>query len=64
MKIAIMSNFTIIGLGKAIKSKCKEASISSEIYEAGYNQISQEIIGKKSGLKKFNPEISFIIFPE
>ena len=36
-------------------------NISSEIYEAPYNQVSQEIINQKSKLYEFKPELTFLI---
>lgn len=61
LKIALLSNFTINGLKEVIRVKCNEISIASEIYESGYNQISQEIIDNNSGLHRFKPNITFLI---
>lgn len=61
LKVALLSSFTIKGLKKVIRVKCSEISTDSEIYEAGYNQINQEIIDTNSGLCWFKPHITFLL---
>ena len=61
IRIALLSSFTINGLSEILKVKSAERSISSIIYEAPYNQYSQEILNKKSDLYKFSPNITFLI---
>jgi len=61
LKIAILSNFTIKCLKEEIEEKCKDLLINVKIYEGGYNQINQEFLDEKSGLKKFEPNITFLM---
>lgn len=61
LKIAILSNFTIKGLKEEIEKRCKDILINVKIYEGGYKQINQEFLDEKSGLKKFEPEITFLV---
>ena len=62
IRIALLSSFTINGLTEILKVKSAERSISSiVVYEAPYNQYSQEILNKKSNLYKFLPDITFLI---
>ena len=61
IRIALLSSFTINGLSEILKVKSIERSISCTVYEAPYNQYSQEILNKKSNLYKFLPDITFLI---
>jgi FkbH-like protein len=61
IKIALVSSFSINGLKEVISLKCSKMNISSDIYEAPYNQVSQEIINQKSELYEFKPELTFLI---
>ncbi len=61
IRIALVSSFTINGLSEILKVKSAERNISCMVYEAPYNQYSQEILNKKSNLYKFLPDITFLI---
>ncbi len=61
IRIALLSSFTINGLSEILKVKSIERSISCTVYEAPYNQYSQQILNKKSDLYKFSPDITFLI---
>jgi len=61
IRIALLSSFTINGLSEILKVKSAERNISCTVYEAPYNQYSQQILNKKSDLYKFSPNITFLI---
>ena len=61
IRISLLSSFTINGLSEILKVKSAERHISCMVYEAPYNQYSQEILNKKSNLYKFLPDITFLI---
>ena len=61
IRISLLSSFTINGLSEILKVKSAERGISCRVYEAPYNQYSQEILNKKSNLYKFLPDITFLI---
>ena len=61
IRIALLSSFTINGLSEILKVKSIERNISCTVYEAPYNQYSQQILNKKSDLYKFSPDITFLI---
>lgn len=61
IKVALLSNFTIRGLKEVLKVKCDEIAVNCELYEADYNQIYQEILDPNSGLKNFNPNITYLL---
>ncbi len=61
IRIGLLSSFTINGLKEIIQVKSAERNISCKVYEAPYNQYSQEILNQDSNLYKFLPEITFLI---
>ena len=61
IRIALLSSHTINGLKEIIHVKCAEYGISASIYEAPYNQYSQEILNVNSNFYKFKPDIVFLI---
>ena len=61
IKIALLSSFTINGLSDVLKVKSNERNISCIVYDAPYNQYSQQILNEKSDLYKFVPDITFLI---
>jgi len=61
IRIGLLSSYTISGLKEIIQVKSAERDISCMIYEAPYNQFSQEILNQDSGIYKFLPEITFLI---
>ncbi len=60
IKIAILSSFTTKGLKETLFVKCWGLGISSLFYIGEYNQYSQEILNKNSGLYKFDPDLIII----
>ena len=61
IKIAILSSFTINGLGETLRVKCHEKKIKCITYAGGYNQYNQEILDSNGKLYKFSPDITFLI---
>jgi len=61
IRIGLLSSFTINGLKEILQVKSAERDVSCMIYEAPYNQYSQEILNQNSNLYKFLPEITFLI---
>jgi FkbH-like protein len=61
IKIALLSSFTINGLKEILQVKSAERNISCMIYEAPYNQYSQEILNQNSNIYRFAPEITFLL---
>jgi len=61
IRIGLLSSYTINGLKEIIQVKSAKRNISCMIYEAPYNQYSQEILNQNSELYKFVPEITFLI---
>jgi FkbH-like protein len=58
-RVAILSNFTVGGLGDCLKTRVLSHDIFLDIYEGAYGQWRQEILGDK--LYQFNPDIIFLI---
>ena len=61
IRIGILSSFTINGLKDILQVKSSERNISCSVYEAPYNQYSQEILNPNSSLYKFLPDITFLL---
>lgn len=61
IRIGLLASFTINGLKEILQVKSAKRNISCIIYEAPYNQYSQEILNQNSNLYKFLPEITFLI---
>ena len=51
IRISLLSSFTINGLSEILKVKSAERCISCVVYEAPYNQYSQEILNHYHKLK-------------
>jgi len=60
-KLAILSNFSVNGLGETLKVLCNKENIYVENYTPSYNQYVQEILNKSSNLYQFNPDIIFLL---
>jgi len=60
-RIALLSDFTINGLGETLKALCFEEGIWASIYVAPYNQYAQEILNPQSQLYASNPDILFVL---
>lgn len=60
-RLAILSNFTVNGLGETIKVFCRDYNIYVETYNPSYNQYAQEILDKSSKFYAFNPDIIFLL---
>ena len=61
IRIGLLSSFTINGLKEVLQVKSSERNVSCIVYEAPYNQYSQEILNQESNLYKFLPDITFLI---
>lgn len=61
IKVALLSSFTIKGLGETLRVKCADKRIDCAIYASGYNQYAQNIFDSGSKLYEFKPDISFLI---
>lgn len=60
VKIAILSSFTINAIKETLFVKCCKLGILPRFYIGGYNQYSQEILDKKSGLYEFDPDLIIV----
>ena len=60
IKIALLSSFTANGIKEVLSVKCNELGINCDFYAGRYNQYSQEILGKNSGLHKFKPDLAIL----
>ena len=60
IKIALLSSFTANGIKEVLSVKCNELGINCDFYVGSYNQYSQEILGKNSGLHKFKPDLAML----
>ena len=61
IKVAFLSSFTINGLAESLKVKCSYRDIGCQTFVGGYNQYNQEILNPDSELKKFNPDLTFLL---
>ncbi len=61
IRVCLLSSYTINGLKEILQTKSAERNISCIIYEAPYNQYSQDILNQNSNLYEFLPEITFLI---
>src|SRR3989339_731304 len=59
LKAAIISNFTLRGLGDCLVGESYKNGILLKTYEGAYGQWQQEIAG--NALKEFEPRIVFLI---
>lgn len=65
IKVAFLSNFTLLGLPEVFKARAVFHNIAAETYLGEYNQYAQEILNPDSGLNKFQPKlIYFLIDPK
>ena len=60
IKIALLSSFTANGIKEVLSVKCNELGINCDFYVGSYNQYSQEILDKNSGLHKFKPDLTIL----
>ncbi|MDO8505591.1 MAG: HAD-IIIC family phosphatase, partial [bacterium] len=58
--IALLSSFTARPIEAALRTACKEAGISCDIYLGGYNQYAQEILNSQSGLYASNQDLVIV----
>jgi FkbH-like protein len=61
IRIALLSSFTLDGLGETIKVKGAEINVGCHVFSGGYNQYNEEILNTKSKLYAFSPDICFLI---
>ncbi|MDP1718811.1 MAG: HAD-IIIC family phosphatase [bacterium] len=65
IKVAFLSNFTLLGLPEVFRVQAIPHNIAAETYLGEYNQYAQEILNPESGLNKFKPKlIYFLIDPK
>ncbi len=55
IKVAFLSNFTLLGLPEVFKARALFHNIHAETYLGEYNQYAQEVLNAESGLSKFFP---------
>ena len=60
LKIAILSSFTANGIKEVLFVKCNKLGINCDFYVGNYNQHSQEVLDKNSGLHKFKPDLTIL----
>lgn len=61
IKVAFLSNFTLLGLPEVFKAQAVFHNIAAETYLGEYNQYAQEILNPESGLNKFKPKIIYFL---
>ncbi len=61
IKVAFLSNFTLLGLPEVMKAQAFFNNISVETYLGEYNQYAQEILNPESGLNKFKPRLIYFL---
>lgn len=61
IKTAFLSSFTMQGFTEIFSVNAVFHNMYIDTYSAPYNQFTQEILGKESGLYKFNPDIIYIM---
>ncbi len=61
VKVAFLSNFTILGLPEVLKAQAISHNVSADTYLGPYNQYAQEILNPESGLNKFNPKLIYFL---
>ncbi len=65
IKVAFLSNFTLLGLPEVFKAQAIFHNVAVETYLGEYNQYAQEILNSESALNKFKPKlIYFLIDPQ
>src|SRR3972149_5776974 len=65
IKVAFLSNFTLLGLPEVFKARALFHNIAAETYLGEYNQYAHEVLNSDSGLNKFKPKlIYFLIDPK
>ncbi len=60
LKVAFVSSYTVDPLIDYLVVKAAENDIALDIYKGEYGQINREILDFKSGLYKFNPDITIL----
>ena len=61
IRVAILSSFTINGLGETLIVKCADRNIRCETYNSPYKQYNQDILSPASPLYEFSPNLTFMI---
>lgn len=61
IRVAFLSNFTLLGLPEVFKARAVFHNIAAETYLGPYNQYAQEMLNEKSDLHKFAPNLIFLI---
>ena len=61
IRVAILSSFTINGLGETLIVKCADRNIRCETYNSPYKQYNQDILSPTSPLYEFSPNLTFMI---
>lgn len=61
VKVAFLSNFTLLGLPEVFRARALFYNIAAETYLGEYNQYAQEILDPESGLNKFKPKIIYFL---
>ncbi|MBI2024673.1 MAG: HAD-IIIC family phosphatase [Candidatus Harrisonbacteria bacterium] len=62
IKAAFLSNFTIKGLPEIFRTRAIFHNVWADVYLGPYDQCAQEILDKKSGLYKFQPDLIYFLF--
>ena len=61
IRIAVLSSFTIYGLGESLTVKCAEGKIGCVTYNSPYKQYNQDILSSTSPLYEFSPNLTFML---
>lgn len=57
VKIALLGNATLDHLQSYLKVECYRAGLQPEVYQAGFDQYTQDILNPDSGLYAFAPDV-------
>ena len=61
IKVAFLSNFTLLGLPEVFRVRAMAHNVWAETYLGPYNQYAQEILSPDSGLHKFQPQLVYLL---
>lgn len=60
-RIALLGNFTTEYVGMALREECARAGISAGVYNAPFNQYTQQIMDPDSGFYAYMPDLTIIL---
>ncbi|MGI9146792.1 MAG: HAD-IIIC family phosphatase [Chloroflexota bacterium] len=57
IRVALLSNATLDHLASYVNVECYRAGLRPTVYQAGFDQVTQEILDSRSGLYEFEPDV-------